>query len=40
MAGQHKNLVILVGGYTIGKERIFKGIAEALDCKVWANTKR
>ena len=38
--GNYAKMAILVGAYTIGKERIFKGIAEHLDCKVWANAKR
>jgi len=37
---QYDNVAVLVGAYTIGKERIFKGIAAHLDCKVWANPNR
>jgi len=40
LKGNYAKMAILVGAYTIGKERIFKGIAEHLDCKVWANAKR
>ena len=29
-----------MGAYLIGKERIFKAIAEALDCKLWADNSR
>ena len=32
--------LVVVGAYTIGKERIFKAIAEALDAKLWAETRR
>ncbi|KAL1245555.1 DNA cross-link repair 1A protein [Trichinella spiralis] len=31
---QHNKLLILVGTYEVGKERIFTALAEALDCKV------
>ncbi|KRY01037.1 DNA cross-link repair 1A protein [Trichinella pseudospiralis] len=31
---QHNKLLILVGTYQVGKERIFTALAEALDCKV------
>ena len=34
------NTVLMVGAYVIGKERIFKAIAEGLDCKVWGDTSR
>ncbi|KFD46619.1 hypothetical protein M513_12474 [Trichuris suis] len=30
----HPKLVIVIGAYTIGKERIFAAIAEAFDCKI------
>ena len=32
--------LILVGSYTIGKERVFLALAEALDCKIWASTEK
>ena len=31
------NTLILVGSYLVGKERMFLGIAEALDCKICVN---
>uniref|UniRef100_A0A5S6R1I3 DNA repair metallo-beta-lactamase domain-containing protein n=1 Tax=Trichuris muris TaxID=70415 RepID=A0A5S6R1I3_TRIMR len=30
----HPNLLIVIGAYVIGKERIFAAVAEALDCKI------
>ena len=36
----HPNTVLMVGAYCIGKERIFKAIAAALDCKVWGDSVR
>ncbi|XP_047481361.1 DNA cross-link repair 1A protein-like isoform X3 [Penaeus chinensis] len=32
--------LIVVGSYTIGKERVFKAIASALDCKIWASSDK
>jgi len=32
--------VVMVGAYTVGKERIFKAIASGLEAKVWGDTKR
>ena len=32
--------VVMVGGYDIGKERVFKALASSLDCKVWGDKKR
>ena len=32
--------LVIVGAYTIGKERIFKAIVEALDANLWAENKR
>lgn len=32
--------VVMVGAYTVGKERIFKAIAAGLEAKVWGDTKR
>ena len=34
------NTLILVGSYLIGKERMFLGIAEALDCKICVNKSK
>ena len=36
----HPRTLICVGSYTIGKERIFMAIAEALDCKIFAATEK
>lgn len=35
-----KRLLICVGSYTIGKERIFAAIAEEFDWKIWANGEK
>ena len=32
--------VVMVGGYDIGKERVFKALAASLDCQVWGDKKR
>jgi len=32
--------LVMVGAYTVGKERIFKAIAAGLDAKVWGDKKR
>ncbi|TRY70339.1 hypothetical protein TCAL_10022 [Tigriopus californicus] len=32
--------LILVGTYTIGKERIFTALADKLDCSIWASTEK
>ncbi|XP_042873305.1 DNA cross-link repair 1A protein-like isoform X2 [Penaeus japonicus] len=32
--------LIVVGSYSIGKERVFKAIASALDCKIWASSDK
>ena len=32
--------VVMVGGYDIGKERVFKALAASLDCQVWGDRKR
>jgi len=32
--------VVMVGAYTVGKERIFKAIAAGLESKVWGDNKR
>ena len=32
--------VVMVGAYTVGKERIFKAIAAGLEAKVWGDKKR
>ena len=32
--------VVMVGGYDIGKERVFKALASSLNCKVWGDKKR
>ena len=32
--------LIFVGSYTIGKERVFKSFATAIDCKIWANPEK
>jgi len=32
--------VVMVGAYTVGKERIFKAIASGLEAKVWGDSKR
>ena len=32
--------LVMVGGYTVGKERIFKAIAAGLEAKVWGDRKR
>ena len=32
--------VLMVGGYDVGKERVFKALASSLDCKVWGDSKR
>ncbi|XP_069167909.1 DNA cross-link repair 1A protein isoform X1 [Procambarus clarkii] len=32
--------LIFVGAYSIGKERVFKAIATALDCRIWASNDR
>ena len=34
------NTIIVVGGYDVGKERVFKALASSLDCKVWGDSKR
>lgn len=34
------NTLIMVGSYTIGKERVFLALAEKLDCKFWASTEK
>jgi len=34
------NTVVMVGAYTVGKERIFKAIAEDLKSKVWGDKRR
>lgn len=36
----NKKTLIVVGSYTIGKERVFKAIASALDCKIWASSDK
>lgn len=33
-------LLVVCGTYSIGKERICMGIARALDCKIWAPTRK
>jgi DNA cross-link repair 1A protein len=33
---KQSEILFLVGTYTIGKERVFRAIAEALDCKIYA----
>ncbi len=37
---RHPKTLILVGSYTIGKERVFSSLAEELDCKVWASEEK
>jgi DNA cross-link repair 1A protein len=32
--------LVAVGSYTIGKERMFTAIAEALDCRIWATSQK
>ena len=32
--------LVFVGAYDVGKERIFKAILEALDCKLWGDQRR
>ena len=39
LAGRPRT-VVMVGGYDVGKERIFKALAASLDCKVWGDRKR
>ena len=34
------NTIIVVGGYDVGKERVFKAICSSLNCKVWGDRKR
>jgi len=34
------NTIVMVGAYTVGKERIFKQIAHVLNSKVWGDSKR
>ena len=34
------NTVLMVGAYVVGKERIFKAIAESLDTKIWGDERR
>ncbi|XP_076035054.1 uncharacterized protein LOC143021449 isoform X2 [Oratosquilla oratoria] len=37
---QNPKSFIAVGSYTIGKERVFKAIAEALNCKIWVSADK
>lgn len=39
VADNNKTLIV-VGSYSIGKERVFKAIASALDCKIWASSDK
>ena len=34
------NTILMVGGYDVGKERVFKALAASLDCKVWGDRTR
>ena len=36
----HPKTLICVGSYTIGKERIFMALAEAIDTKIFASTEK
>ena len=36
----YSKTLICVGSYTIGKERIFIALAEAIDAKIWASTEK
>ncbi len=37
---KYPKTLILVGSYTIGKERVFSSLAEELDCQIWASKEK
>ncbi|EGD81264.1 hypothetical protein PTSG_11300 [Salpingoeca rosetta] len=37
---RHPHLLVVVGSYTIGKEKVFLSIARALGCRVYASTRK
>ncbi|XP_076323388.1 uncharacterized protein LOC143232169 [Tachypleus tridentatus] len=37
---RNEKVLFVCGSYTIGKEKVFVAVAEALDCKIWANREK